>query len=117
MPLIARVVTGRHMTRFQKIPRKKFGSRSPYSADVLSELPPDAVAAVDRLLDTLAPTQDRRLAGDLLRAAAGMIADRPATLDLKIAANAVLEMRDAYHMFAGYRSNRKVTIFGSARTK
>ncbi len=46
-----------------------------------------------------------------------MIADHTATLDLKIAASAVMEMRDAYDMFAPYRGRRKVTIFGSARTK
>ena len=46
-----------------------------------------------------------------------MIADDPATLDLKIAAAAVYEMRHAYAMFAPYRGRRKATIFGSARTK
>src|SRR3954447_22730838 len=117
MPLIARVVRVRHMTHFQKISEKSSAVRRRTVREVLSELSPDTVAAVDRLLDTLAPAQDRRLAGDLLRAAAGMIADRPATLDLKIAANAVLEMRDAYHVFAPFRGRRKVTIFGSARTK
>ena len=80
------------------------------------ELSPEIAAAVDQLLAVIAPTQNRRLAKDLLTAAAGMISDRPATLDLKIAASAVIEMRDAYDMFAPYRGRRKVTIFGSART-
>jgi uncharacterized protein (TIGR00730 family) len=83
---------------------------------VPSELSPQTTAALDQLLDTLKPSQ-RRLADDLLRAAAGMIEDEPATLDLKIAANAMLEMRDAFTMFEPYRDTRKVTIFGSARTK
>ena len=73
-------------------------------------------AAIDQLIAALAPAQDRRLATELLQAAAGMIADRPATLDLKIAASAVVEMREAYDMFAPYRGRRKVSIFGSART-
>jgi hypothetical protein len=72
---------------------------------------------VQHLLDVLGPTHDRRLAEELLTASAGMIADHPATLDLKIAASAVVEMRDAYGMFAPYRGRKKVTIFGSARTK
>ncbi|MEO6123015.1 MAG: TIGR00730 family Rossman fold protein [Ilumatobacteraceae bacterium] len=81
------------------------------------ELSPEVAAAVEQLLATLAPNRDRRLAKDLLSAAAGMIADVPDTLDLKIAASAVIEMRDAYAMFAPYRDRRKVTIFGSARTR
>ncbi len=84
---------------------------------VTPSLSPEVAEAVDHLLGVLAPTKDRRLAGDLIRAAAAMIADQPATLDLKIAASAVIEMRDAYEMFARYRGRRKVTIFGSARTK
>ena len=82
-----------------------------------ADLPADVAEAVQHLLDVLAPTQDQRLAGELLKAAAGMITDHPATLDLKIAASAVMEMREAYEMFTPYRGRRKVTIFGSARTK
>jgi len=73
--------------------------------------------AVQQLLDVLSPAHDRKLAAELLTAAAGMIANDTATLDLKIAASAVAEMRDAYEVFAPYRGRRKVTIFGSARTK
>ncbi len=84
---------------------------------VTRELSPEAIGAIQHLVEVLAPTQNRRLAEELLTSAAGMIADRPATLDLKIAASAVYEMRDAYAMFAPYRGRRKATIFGSARTK
>ena len=80
------------------------------------ELSADVAAVVQQLLDVLAPTQNRRLAADLLTASAGLIADQPATLDLKIATSAVVEMRDAFEVFAPYRGRRKVTIFGSART-
>jgi len=79
-------------------------------------LSPEAVAAVDQLLAVLAPTHNRRLAKDLIRSAAGLIADQPATLDLKIATSALIEMREAFEMFSPYRGRRKVTIFGSART-
>lgn len=37
--------------------------------------------------------------------------------DLKIAAAALREMRDAFALFAPYRHTRKVTCFGSARTQ
>ncbi len=47
----------------------------------------------------------------------GLIADEPDTLDLKIATAALAEMRDAYAMFKPYRDERKVSIFGSARTR
>ncbi len=81
-----------------------------------AELSPAVADAVRNLIDVLGPVRDRRLAEELLRSATGMIADQPATLDLKIAASAVLEMRDAYAMFAPYRDRKKVAIFGSART-
>ncbi len=49
--------------------------------------------------------------------ALGLITDQPDTLDLKIATAALAEMRDAYEMFKPYKNERKVSIFGSARTK
>ncbi len=49
--------------------------------------------------------------------ALGLITDEPDTLDLKIATAALAEMRDAYEMFKPYKNERKVSIFGSARTK
>ena len=82
-----------------------------------NELSAEVARAVQQLLDALAPEHDRRFATELLTSAAEMIADQPATLDLKIAASAVEEMRDAYAMFAPYRGRKKVTIFGSARTQ
>ena len=39
-----------------------------------------------------------------------------ATLDAKIAASALREMHQAFQMMAPFRAERKVTIFGSART-
>ena len=84
---------------------------------VTPELSREAISAIQHLVEVLAPNQNRRLAEELITSAAGMIADEPATLDLKIAASAVYEMRDAYAMFAPYRGRRKATIFGSARTK
>ena len=43
--------------------------------------------------------------------------DRADRGDLKIANAALKEMRHAFHVFAPYRSERKLAIFGSARTE
>jgi uncharacterized protein (TIGR00730 family) len=69
-----------------------------------------------RLVADLGMTKDVRLAEDFLNEVLGLLADRPDTLDLKIAAAAVAEMRDAFGVFAPFKDVRKVTIFGSART-
>ena len=62
-------------------------------------------------------SENVRLAEELVSEALGLIGDQPDTLDLKIATAALAEMRDAYAMFAPYKHQRKVSIFGSARTK
>jgi uncharacterized protein (TIGR00730 family) len=43
--------------------------------------------------------------------------DKTSTLDMKIASSALKEMREAFAMFQPFTQRRKVTIFGSARTK
>jgi uncharacterized protein (TIGR00730 family) len=73
-------------------------------------------ARAARLIAELGLTKDVRLSEELVTEALGMLEDRPDTLDLKIAAAALTEMRDAFEMFAPYKDVRKVTIFGSART-
>ena len=77
----------------------------------------DAVdAAIAHLVDLLGAGGSRR-ANELLVAAAGIVADEADPLDLKIAAAALQEMRRAYATFKPYRSAKKVTVFGSARTR
>jgi len=71
---------------------------------------------VGELLDELGVHRDRRLAAELLNSAADLLADGPATVDLKIARSALKEMGDAFEMFAAFRSAPKVSVFGSART-
>jgi len=69
------------------------------------------------LLDGIPPGADRRFSQHLLRAAVDLVAQRPATLDLKIASAALEELGDAFKMFDGSRGLPKATIFGSARTQ
>jgi uncharacterized protein (TIGR00730 family) len=78
---------------------------------------PDAPVDVEALLDALGVTEHRRLLADLLGSAVGLATDGTNPLDLKIAAAALGEMREAFLMFAPYRDRPKVTVFGSARTR
>jgi uncharacterized protein (TIGR00730 family) len=80
-------------------------------------VPQDVRARARGLLDELGIPADSRLAEEFLAETLGLIVDRPHHLDLKIAAAAITEMRDAFAMFAPYRDAPKVTIFGSARVK
>ncbi|MEY3588245.1 MAG: hypothetical protein RJA47_841 [Actinomycetota bacterium] len=58
---------------------------------------------------------DRRQLARLLEAVDELVRGRASSLDVKIASAALQEMEDAFEMFAPYRNDRKVTIFGSAR--
>ncbi|MEE9601829.1 MAG: LOG family protein, partial [Thermoguttaceae bacterium] len=64
---------------------------------------------------------DRRRIADLIdkikESADKLEADRTSRGDLKILSRALRELRYAFKVFAPYRSQRKVTIFGSARTE
>lgn len=64
---------------------------------------------------------DRFAGGDLLTVMRGTIdrlqRDRTALGDLKILSRTIRELRYAFKVFRPFRRRRKVTIFGSARTK
>ena len=45
-----------------------------------------------------------------------LAADGPARGDLKILSRTLRELRYAFKVFAPYRNQRKVSVFGSART-
>lgn len=87
-------------------------SAEPISDDVRQR----ARALIEDLGEQVNP-RDQRLAEELLASALGLVEDRPRTLDMKIAAAALREMREAFAVFAPYRDVPKVTIFGSARTR
>jgi uncharacterized protein (TIGR00730 family) len=79
---------------------------------------PDAVDPRARsIVEQLGVSENVRLAETLITEAIGLIEDTPDTLDLKIAAAALTEMRSAYRMFAPFKAESKVSIFGSARTQ
>jgi uncharacterized protein (TIGR00730 family) len=62
-------------------------------------------------------SQQDRFATDLIATAQQLLADGASVGDLKIAAGALKELRAAFKMFAPYRGVRKVSTFGSARTR
>ena len=80
---------------------------------------PSGFEALDRDLDELVRTHaiaDADLIRELLVTGVRMAEDHTSRGDLKIATAAIREMRRAFAAFAPYRSVRKVSIFGSART-
>lgn len=78
--------------------------------------PDESRAEVEEALTGTKGAPPGRYAAELRAATEGLIGDRPDTLDLKIAAAALSEMREAFGMFTQYRDVPKVTVFGSART-
>ena len=73
--------------------------------------------AINDLVDRMGGPHDRYYVVSLIASALGLSRDAVPTLDMKIAASALKEMREAFRMLAPYRMHRKVTIFGSARTE
>ena len=82
-----------------------------------SSLPLTKEQRIESALRELDVSQDFRISEGFVSEVLGLIADQPDLLDLKIASAAITEMRDAFRVFQPYRGVKKVTIFGSARTK
>ncbi len=53
----------------------------------------------------------------MLRTVAALAADHTEVIDLKVADTALAEMAEAFRVFRPFRRQKKVTIFGSARTQ
>src|ERR687891_893011 len=73
-------------------------------------------AAVAELVTLAGVDEHPDLVFELIASALRMARDQANRGDLKIANAALKEMRYAFHVFAPYRGQRKVAIFGSART-
>jgi uncharacterized protein (TIGR00730 family) len=78
---------------------------------------PDLDRAVADLVERSGASGDADLVFELVVSALRLARDRASRGDLKIANAALKEMRYAFHVFAPYRTARKVAIFGSARTE
>jgi uncharacterized protein (TIGR00730 family) len=62
-------------------------------------------------------TLQRQYVDELIATAGKLLSDGASIGDLKLATGALKEMRYAFKLFAPYRSVRKVSTFGSARTQ
>jgi uncharacterized protein (TIGR00730 family) len=82
---------------------------------------PELAGSIDRLVDELVPgdasAAQRRLFRSMLDTVAGLASEGTEVIDLKVADSALAEMADAFRVFRPFRHERKVTIFGSARTE
>jgi uncharacterized protein (TIGR00730 family) len=70
---------------------------------------------VEEILSEFADRPGGEYVRSMVTSAIGLGRDSTGTLNLKLAASALREMREAFLMFAPYANRRKVTIFGSAR--
>ena len=77
--------------------------------------------AVARLAEALATDgtsrTQQRLYRSMLRTLVGLATVGTEVIDLKLADSALAEMAEAFRVFRPFRRQRKVTIFGSARTR
>lgn len=78
-------------------------------------LPSAVDEAVAALIEEFGGGYDHDYVASLVRTAMAMSSDGHSSLDMKIAASVLREMREAFLVFKAHRHERKVTIFGSAR--
>jgi uncharacterized protein (TIGR00730 family) len=77
---------------------------------------PDGRQALSDLLDSLDVRANRDQLLEILETVSRMAANGTDRLDLKITNAALKEMAEAFAMFTPYKRERKITMFGSART-
>jgi uncharacterized protein (TIGR00730 family) len=80
------------------------------------ELDPRGEQLVDALLDSLGVTTRRDLYRAILGTVVRLAEEQTDSQDLKLTSAALAEMAEAFRVFRPYRTARKVTFFGSART-
>jgi uncharacterized protein (TIGR00730 family) len=72
---------------------------------------------IDQLIQAHGGGENADLAADIIETAVRLLEDKADRLDVKVITQALKEQRYASKVFAPYRDKRKVTVFGSARTK
>jgi len=72
--------------------------------------------AIKDLLDLAGPIRQRAIVREMIIAALKAGRENPEKADLKIMCGTLKEMRYTSKVFGAYRSARKITVFGSART-
>lgn len=79
-------------------------------------LPPEVTESLRRLIESQGGSAHADLIEEVLVTGLKLVRDGADRGDLKILLNTLKELRYAFRVFAPYRSIRKVSIFGSART-
>ncbi len=82
-----------------------------------NDLTPELIDGIDRLIDDAGISDNRTLIRRILTSGLQLGMDDTDRLDLKITSASLIEMRNAFRLFAPYRGVPKATIFGSARTQ
>ena len=72
---------------------------------------------IDQLIAEHGGGENADLAADIIETALRLVEDKADRLDVKVITQALKEQRYASKIFSPYREKRKVTVFGSARTK
>jgi uncharacterized protein (TIGR00730 family) len=82
--------------------------------------PPDSAVRLPDVAEAVGPVDQRRIADlidEIKQSADKLASDQPSRGDLKLLSRAIRELRYAFKVFTPYRTRRKVTVFGSARTR
>jgi hypothetical protein len=74
-------------------------------------------ALIQQLLQSRGDNPNTDLAEDIIETALRLLDDKADRLDTKVITSALKELRYASKVFSPYRGKRKVTVFGSARTR
>ncbi|HUK84191.1 MAG TPA: TIGR00730 family Rossman fold protein [Verrucomicrobiae bacterium] len=72
---------------------------------------------INQLVQLHGGGENADLAADIVETALRLLDDKADRLDVKVITSALKELRYASKIFTPFRSRRKVTVFGSARTK
>src|SRR5467141_1861270 len=72
---------------------------------------------IDQLIQQHGGGENADLSADIIEIAVKLLDDKADRLDVKVITSALRELRYASKVFAPFRGKRKVTVFGSARTK
>src|SRR5437879_1458134 len=72
---------------------------------------------INQLIDQHGGGENADLVEDVIGTALRLIDDKADRLDVKVINSALRELRYASKIFGPFRNKRKVTVFGSARTK
>jgi uncharacterized protein (TIGR00730 family) len=72
---------------------------------------------IEQLIQQHGGGENSDLAADIVEVALRLLDDKADRLDVKVITSALKELRYASKVFGPYRSRRKVTVFGSARTR